>query len=642
MIMQRRNIVIPKSVRKGDRVLKLCTRCRQSKIRCDAVLTRPRPCTCCAKRSFACVLDVSVPPKREYDVIERLVTDVHDLHRRLERIVSKKTRLVDQLLAQQLPHAAHARHSGRRTPGTPPVSQIQAVLQSPDESLPDEAIYIDPIPTLNVGSTFTIHSDQRSQPWSLGEARARTLLDNFNRNFRRYLPVLPESFFHKELLAIHRESDVLFWVIITTSLLNDADPSDYFRLVPHVRNLVVVNCWFSTPRSVYSLVALLILTTWPLPNGEALRIQDNISVKYISLIKSLALQYGLHKPNFLNEFSQKTTLSMDATEEENMRIRERIYKYVNINSNYWLVFLGLSNPNYNGFQLDYVTAKAANVDLLHQSNFSPEDNFTNSLLKVSLVQLKMNENMGDLIHNPSNVSKLIHLNMFEMILDSYKTPESPLLHDGLLQLSVEYSKLHLYIYSLSEVDLSLAEYKSVIRKTIACCKVVLSLFESQFSHIDNFHQVPIHYRFGIELAALFLLNVHSCPLLDSIDQYVDVKHEFVRAYNILTKNTSSEWSRVHGKLFKIIQKYDACDKASLLKVKDQHKSFFLVNKMANYLVSSLHYEMIWDIYQTEQWNKQTEVAEPNWATYELDMNNHHHQTIVDYITTSGSVIPRNN
>lgn len=621
-------------VLKGDRVLKLCARCRHSKIRCDAMVTKPRPCTCCAKRSVACVLDVSTPPKRDYDVTERLVSDVHDLHQRLERIVTKRARLIELLVA----------HGAQRTPApkpiaTPPVSQIQAVLQSPDEFPQEQAIYIDPIPTFNVGQTFTIHSDRKSQPWSLSHDRARALFDNFNLHFRRYLPVLPQSFFSKDLHAIHRDSDVLFWVIVTTSLLNSNDPTDYFLLVPHVRNLVVVNCWFSTPRSVYSLVALLILTTWPLPNGDALNIQDNISVKYISLIKSLALQYGLHKPNFLNEFSQSTSLSMDATEDENRRIRARIYKYVNINSNYWLVFLGLSNPNYNGFQLDYVTAKAANIDLLHKDEFLPEDNFTNSLLKISLVQLKMNENMGDLIHNPNHVSKLIHLHMFETILDSYNAPDSPLLHDGLLQLSVEYSKLHLYIYSLSDVDLSLSEYKTVIRNAITTCKAVLSLFESNFANIDNFHQVPIHYRFGIELASLFLLKVHSCPLLDSIDQYVEVKHEFARAYNILTKNTNPKWTRVHGKLFKIIEKYDACNKLSLLKIKDEHKSFFLINKMTNYLVSSLHYEMIWDIYQTENTNKAPQPAGPNWATYGLDMKNHHHRMIVDYISTSGSVIP---
>lgn len=626
-------MTMPKSVRKGERMLRLCARCRQSKIRCDAILTRPRPCTCCAKRSVTCVLDVSAPVKREYDAVERLVTDVHDLHRRLERIVAKKTRLVDLLLARRLHRP--------RTPATPPVAQIQAVLHSPDEKLPEE-ICLDPIPTLDVADRFTISSDQRSPPCTVSYARARALFDGFNLHFRSYLPVLPESFFRKDLLAVHRDSDVLFWVIVTTALLREENPQEYLLLVPHVRNLVVVNCWFRTPRSVYSLVALLVLTTWPLPNGEALRIQDNISVKYTSLMKSLALQYGLHKPSFLNEFSQKTSMSMDAPEDENIRIRERIYKYVNINSNYWLVFLGLSNPNYNGFQLDYVTAKAANVDLLHKDDFSPQDNFINSLLKISLVQLKMNENMGDFIHTPNHVSKLIHLHMFETILDSYKSPDSPILHDGLLLLSVEYSKLHLYIYSLSDVALSLPEYKSVIRKTIVCCKSILSLFEANFSHITNFHQVPIHFRFGIELAALFLLNVHSTPLLNSIDQYVEVKHEFARAYKILTKNANADWRLAHGKLFKIIDKYDACDKVTLLKLKNHHKSFFLVNKMTNYLVSSLHYEMIWDIYQMDKIDESHVTGEPNWAAYGLEMSNHSHQKIVDYITTSGSVIPREN
>ncbi|EEQ40673.1 Fungal Zn(2)-Cys(6) binuclear cluster domain family protein [Clavispora lusitaniae] len=636
-MQRRRDLVVPKSLKKGNRVLKSCTRCRSSKIRCDAMLTQPWPCTFCSKRSFVCMLDVSQPAKREYDVTERLVADVRDLHHRLDRLVLKKTRLVQQLLSRQ--GGVNTRRMPQATPQTPPVAQIQTILQSPHEKSPSDTIYIDPIPTLALEGSFTIHSDQKSQPLSLSHARVSELFENFNQNFRHHLPVLPESFFHKDLQQIHRESDLLFWVIVATSFLNQKESTIYLQLVPHVRNLVVVNCWFNTPRSVYSLVALLILTTWPLPNGEASKIQDDICVKYVSLMKSLALQFGLHKPSFLSEFSKKTSMSMDATEDENRQIRERIYKYVNINSNYWLVYLGLSNSNYNGFQMDYITDKAANVDIFNREKFSPEDNFTNSLLKVSLLQSKMNENMSDLLHSPSHVSKLIHLHMFEKILNAYKAETSPFLQDDLLCMSVEYSKLHLYIYYLSNVDITLSEYKDVIYQALNCCKRILTLFETNFSTIENFYQVPIHYRFAIELSSLLLLSIHSSPLLNSINDYLEVKADFARAYTLLKKTNEKNWARVNGKLFKVIEKFDACDKRSLLAIKNQHKSFFLINKMTSYLVSSLSYEMIWDIYQMEKSEKSSDSLQIDWEIYGLDCENMEHKQIMDYLMTAKSIIP---
>lgn len=622
IIMQRRrDLVVAKSL-KGEKVLKLCARCRHNKTKCDAVATRPYPCTFCAKKNLVCVLDTTQPSKRNYDLAERLVSDVQDLHRKLDAIVDKKTRLVQQLLQQSVPTES-------------PVSVDLNVLDSPGQTSDNEAIYIDPIPTLSLSDSFTIHLNLTSEPWTVSYTRAEALFHNFEQNFRGYLPILPKSFFQKNLHDVHRESDLLFWSIVVTSLLNQS-PQEYFQLALHVQNLVVVNCWFNTPRSLYSLVALLILTTWPLPDERSLKIQDNIAIKYISLMKNLSLQFGLHKLNFIDEFSKKTNMEVDNKSGINNMIRERIYKYVNINSNYWLVFLGLSNSSYNGSHQDYIINKAANKDIFDKASFKEKDNFINSLLKVSLIQLKMNENMNDLLENPSKVGKLIHLNMFEKILNSYNSKDvSPLVDNDLIALSVEFSKLQLYIYYFSTVDITLSEYRCVIYRTVICCKKILDLFEGHFTGITNFNQVPIHYRFSVELASLVLMDIHSCPLLNSVEDYLHVKQQFLRSYSILTKD--SQWSYLNSKLFKIIHKYDECDRAKLMSVRSKNGSFFLINKMSNYLVSGLHYEVIWHIYQTEKMESVVDFLDIKWDIFGLKENSAEHQRIINYISGSGSI-----
>ncbi|SCU99415.1 LAME_0G03070g1_1 [Lachancea meyersii CBS 8951] len=51
------------------KALKTCSRCRRNKIKCDLHLTRPGPCTACAKRGVECVAEYVVPHKRSHDLM---------------------------------------------------------------------------------------------------------------------------------------------------------------------------------------------------------------------------------------------------------------------------------------------------------------------------------------------------------------------------------------------------------------------------------------------------------------------------------------------------------------------------------------------------------------------------------------------
>lgn len=617
-IVKRRSV--PKKL-DGKKLLKLCVVCRHNKTKCDALVKSPYPCTYCSKKRLVCVFDTMKPTNRSYDLVERLVAEVLQLHRKLDSIVDSKNRLLRQLLAKERP-----------LPPTPKI--MSKVLHDSHEPL--QPGFVDLIPTLSLSDSFVLHSNLALEPCSVSVPEARRLFDVFQQQFLPYLPVLPHLFFATELHQIHAHSDLLFWVIIVTALLAEKS-ENYPLLLKHVQNLVVVSCWFNTPRSLYSLVALLILASWPLPEDSSPKVQNNISVKYISLMKNLALQFGLHKLTFLDEFSKKTDLDLHSKPDDiNINtIRERIYKFININSNYWLVFLGLSNSNYNGFHQDYIINKAANVDIFHPDSFLPTDNFVNSLLKVSLVQLKMNESMNDLVDSGDNVSKLIQLNLFEQILDNYSKPDSPLLTHHLIPLTLEYSKLQLFVYYFSASDIPLDSYRDLIYRALASCSRTLDLFSAHFAQISNINQVPIYYRFGVELASLLLLQIHSCPLLRSIDDYLLVKSLFQKAYTILTTCPDPKLSSMN-KLLMIIRKFDSCDRAALLNHASASGSFLLIKKMGNYLISGLHYEIIWQVYQAEV-NARDLFTPTDWSVFGLDPHNDAHMPIINYISLSKSI-----
>lgn len=610
-----------------ERLLKTCRHCRTNKTLCDALQKSPDPCTYCTKKNLSCKLDVAKPANRDYDNSGEIVRRVQEMHRQLDLVVARKEHLIKRLVEKQI------KTTGQISSFVPTIDELQTALFSPKLSPELEKMFIDPIPTRSHADSFTIHSNLMSSPFTVSLERAEDLFQRFRDEYSNFLPVLPESFFASSLHDVYKDSDLLFWTIIVTAFITHGSNEDYHLLSAHVQNLVVVNCWFKTPRSLYSLVALLILTLWPLPNKTLYNIQDSIAIKYASLMKSLALQFGLHKLNFIEEFSKKTNVDIDASKDINNTMRERIYKYVNINSNYWLVFLGLSNSNYNGLHQDYIINKAANFDLFKKGEFSETDNFINSLLKISLIQLKMNESMSDFLANPDKIGKMIHLNMFEQILSGYMNSSSPLYNHDLIDLSLEFSKLQLFVYYLSESDINLSEYKKVIGRAVQCCGSIIELFEKSFGSGKQLQLIPIHYRFSIELATLVLLQIYYSPLLSSVEAYQNTKRLFLRAYAIVTDLQSQKnYSRV---LQMCVDKVVNSDCTQFWAEKSIAKNLFLVNKMAKYLVSASYYEMLWMVYKSDHLIQAN--IEMDWTPFGLNPELENDRQVIRFFLKSESV-----
>ncbi|KAK6458832.1 putative transcription factor [Scheffersomyces xylosifermentans] len=673
----RLRLIIPAS-RDGAKVLKSCVRCRKHKTKCDAADTNPLPCTHCAKKSVNCTLEVITTQanRSTIDIVEKLAGEVEDLKVVLDKMLSRKNEMINLLIErgnqmraiaekelqekQQKEQVAPPPYRKSRSV-TPPVSDIQSCINSPEEYRVPATAPVDHEIAFNDGDSsqrFTIASNRMIDPLTISLSTARLLFSNYERNFNQFLPIFPDNFFQDiDLVSFQAENDLLFWCIINVSYLNnpvEQSASSYRVVTEHIKSLVVEKCWLQTPRSVYVISSLLILTTWPLPNNTS-KITDNLCVKFISTMKSLSLQFGLHKLEFIDEFSHKTKMNISQEVNLNNMIRERIYKFININSNYWLINLGLSNNNYNGFTQDYIINKATNVDIFNKTNEG--DQYINSLLKISMIQSKLNENMNDLIGSTSdsslllpnqlNISKLINFNMFEIIIDDLNKilvrDDNSVVLNNLIKISIEFTKLQLFVYSLSKSDITVDEYKQYINKILTSCLII---FSSQFEDNSlNFNQLPIHYKFPIKLALFFMIRVFKSPILSSLGDYKLVKEKFNQMYNniLMGGKNHSEWSFLNARLIKVIQKFNEVDNCYIISKMQRRNeknqlvpSFFLINQMKSYLILSLNYELIWLVYENENKNSKTDrnITDINWDNFGIKGNK---KEFVDYIKSNESI-----
>lgn len=576
------------------KILKSCTRCRKHKTKCDASKRHPLPCSHCSKRDLECSLDIvnAVPNRIDSQIIESLNDEVNSLKRTVDNLITKKNKLINTIIMNN-----------------PSISEIQKCIEYPI----DEYDEINDNDNDNNDDDFTITYNNKTISISLNDSEMYFM--NYKNNYHHFLPIFPDNFFELPINEIFKESELLFWCIILTSSIN-LNNKLYKRLSKYVKQKVVDTCWFKTPRSVYVLSSLLILTTWPIINNNNRKINDDLSIKYLSLMKNLSLQLGLHRLEFINEFSHKTNLIISKESDLNNLIRERIYKFITINLNYWLINLGLLYLNFNGNQEDYIINKSNNFNF---STLENDDKYINSLLKISLIQQRLNENLND----SDITTKSINLNMFEVILSDFKKNIATINFDektdsitnkDFINLSIEFSKVQLFSYSFDkQLNLNLNDYKKNIYKTLNSCFLIVSILQKVNFKLININSLPVHYKFMIEFVSLILLRIYYSPLLN-IEDYEKIKSNFSQLHQILKTNIDANY-----KIIKIIEKFNTLFSKNLLSLMNFNKNYYLINKFNNYQNSNIIYEIIWLIYIFE--NNKSDDTNLNWQQIGLKDEN---------------------
>ena len=230
---------------------KACTRCRQSKLRCNSDITAPGPCSRCLSLDSPCVFD------RSFQSTSRT--------RRLVELEAEVKRL-------------------REVAG--PTHDVQVPPTDPSMSTRPEITATQP-------SHLAALADKTIGDVTLTACRVAELFQLF---FTQCHPYLPFSMATDPEL-IYAKSQLLFWAICAVAPAPPPSPGLQPQIQAMLGQVVV-----SPPRSVEAVQALLILCMWPFPFYSTL---GDPSFLYSGIATQIGLQIGLHKPGLAQEFSSR-------------------------------------------------------------------------------------------------------------------------------------------------------------------------------------------------------------------------------------------------------------------------------------------------------------------------------------------------
>ncbi|KIW89846.1 uncharacterized protein Z519_09275 [Cladophialophora bantiana CBS 173.52] len=255
---------IQKSRNKGP----ACTQCRQLKLKCDSSQTFPAPCSRCSRTGARCLIDSSFRREKRQERIERLEEELLLAKQKLEHAPSASDRASTEPQARQ--------PGGEEDFTTFPFASCIGELEP--ATLEDITI----------------------QPGSIVEL--------FERYYLHHHPRFPILSAPSITLRSSKKWPPLFWSIILVSAKCRQHAGLYSRLSQPLKRLVLSPEYLAN-RSVEMIQALLLLCTWA---GGDDRSWTDLSWTYSGIATHAALQIGLHRPEYSNDFIYGSKFDEDA------------------------------------------------------------------------------------------------------------------------------------------------------------------------------------------------------------------------------------------------------------------------------------------------------------------------------------------
>lgn len=572
--------------------------CRQQKVKCDAGKMYPNACTRCAKLNKHCVVDpLYKPPKGSQ--LKSLMDDVHQLRQEIELLrqpraaagaiaTAQTTGLVPpQASPPDHPHQMIPPHNTQHIHPTHPTHPNHLPhLPHPYPSHPHTQL--PPLPTQTPAPThlppITVHPNHTSKPvtttTSASPSSTYTLngvtLNNervlrlHKRFVERYLPYLPilETHSPEEL---YEQSKLLFWTVMVTACQSDPNPQQYNQLWPHVKNLIIETCWLHTPRSTHVVQALLVLATWPLPN---MKILDDWSYRLIGLAKNISLQLGLHRGEFVSEFSRSQVRMTDA-----VKWRTRSWMAIFFLEQVWCSSLGLPPTT----QADSLINNAATK--LPSFSFS-------SLIKLSAFCSRLINLVGN---SQTSADGLIpyddRINVLAVINNELDLVAQQLdLSEPSAEMYYLNIRLMIAVFSFiggTDTRFIMNAYNAATRAVAILCGLPYQIT-----------QYPIWMRQCASFAATVLFRLHLSPHL--LPKYHDTARGSVVALHAKFKQMVTHWPVDNdiSRIAKVVEKLNR----TIVTNPELFKTPGIVSRMRSHLSASLFYELIWIIHEAQRRN----------------------------------------
>lgn len=432
--------------------------------------------------------------------------------------------------------------------------------------------------------------------------KANQLHSVFVKDYLPYLPIM----FTKSVAELYSQSRLLFWTVMSTACLSDPEPSLYIKLSPLLKQLAIERCWLQTPRSTHISQALIILSIWPLPNQKVL---DDCSYRFVNLAKSLSYQLGLHRGEFIYEFTRNQTLMPNAK-----KWRTRTWLGIFFSEICWSTILGLPPTS----QTDYLVEIAKTAEEMDEKDFERDimnninDDYDNS--KPYTFKL------------PSRFKKLICLASFQMKLCNVMG-SSVISSDGLIEpkdragsLAVLERELEVINKNLKfESDIVVHIYYLYVRLNV-CCFAFLphTPIEDQAQYVTKAYlcatkcitlvsklleerpliSLPIYIRQSITFSGLILFKLQLNPLI--INKYLNSARQSIVTVHRLFRNQLSAWAAVENDISRTAS---MLEKSNMILI--THPEVFtdgvgIISRIRSHLTGSLFYDFVWCVHEARR------------------------------------------
>ncbi|AGO10728.1 AaceriAGR369Wp [[Ashbya] aceris (nom. inval.)] len=416
--------------------------------------------------------------------------------------------------------------------------------------------------------------------------KAKELHHIFVKKYLPYFPIMTTD----SVTELYSQSQLLFWTVMLTACLSDPEPTLYNSLASLIKQLAIETCWIRTPRSTHISQALLILCNWPLPNQKVL---DDCSYRFVGLAKSLSFQLGLHRGEFMSEFTRTQTLMPDAE-----KWRTRTWLGIFFAEQCWSSILGLPSTS----QTDYFIEQA------RRRKFDLPVRF-HRLLCLAHFQASLSSIMGSSVESPDGLmdakERAGSLAALEQELSRLHS-ELKFDSDPVVEMYYLYAKLMIYCFAFLPETPKAAQTQYVTDAYLAATRIITLLTKTLED--TQLIELPIYVRQSVTYAALVLFKLHLTPYLP--DKYVDSARQSIVTVHRLYRNQLTAWAT--GVENDISRTASVLEKLNFVLI--TYPEIFveeegIISRMRSHLTGTLFYDLVYCVHEARRRQVDSEYNE---------------------------------
>ncbi|AET39707.1 Sef1p Ecym_4686 [Eremothecium cymbalariae DBVPG len=397
----------------------------------------------------------------------------------------------------------------------------------------------------------------------------------------KYLPYFP-IMTSESVTELYSQSQLLFWTVMLTSCLSDPEPTLYNSLASLIKQLAIETCWIRTPRSTHISQALLILCNWPLPNQKVL---DDCSYRFVGLAKSLSFQLGLHRGEFMSEFTRTQTLMPDAE-----KWRTRTWLGIFFMEQCWSSILGLPSTS----QTDYFIERA------RLGEFKDLPVRFRQLICLAHFQAKLSSVMGSSIVSPDGLmdardraGSLAILERELLRLHAKLKFDS----DPVVEMYYLYAKLMICCFAFLPETPPEDQTQYVTEAYLTATRIITLLTKTLEN--QQLIELPIYVRQSATYAALILFKLHLTPYL--LDKYVDSARQSIVTLHRLYRNQLTAWATsVENDISRTASVLEKLNFVLVTQPEVFVEEEGIISRMRSHLTGTLFYDLVYCVHEARR------------------------------------------